>query len=141
VERVCSGLGIPHIYDFIRQQTHIRPNPEIEEEIKQAVDPTPSIVNAGLSARCEVCAETLDVFTAILGAEAGNMALNTMARGGVYLGGGIPPRIVEKLKDGTFMASFVEKGRFSEMLSQIPVYVILNDKTALFGAACFALGV
>lgn len=138
-ERVCSGIGIPHIYDFLRTQSHMRYNHEIAHKLDLAEDRTPIIVQSALKMECEICVEALNVFVSILGAEAGNMALNLLARGGVYLGGGIPPRIVEKLKDGTFMAAFVNKGRFSEMLSKIPVYVILNDKTALFGAACYAL--
>lgn len=138
-ERVCSGIGIPHIYDFLRTQTRMSYNAEIAGKLTELEDRTPLIVQAGLNMDCEVCVEVLNVFVSILGAEAGNMALNLLARGGVYLGGGIPPRIVEKLKDGVFMSSFVNKGRFAEMLSKIPVYVILNDKTALFGAACYAL--
>ncbi len=139
-ERVCSGIGIPHIYEFLRTQSYIHPNPNIAAQLETVEDRTPVIVKAALNMECEVCVETLNVFVSILGAEAGNMALNVLARGGVYLGGGIPPRILEKLKDGMFMAAFINKGRFADMLSKIPVYVILNDKTALFGAACYALG-
>lgn len=139
-ERVCSGIGIPHIYDFLRTQSYMQPNMTVTARMESVEDRTPIIVQAALNFECEVCVETLNVFVSILGAEAGNMALNLLARGGVYLGGGIPPRILEKLKDGVFMAAFVNKGRFVDMLSKIPVYVILNDKTALFGAACYALG-
>jgi glucokinase len=139
-ERVCSGIGIPHIYDFLRTQSYMHPNPHVAAQLETVEDRTPVISKAALNLDCEVCVETLNVFVSILGAEAGNMALNVLARGGVYLGGGIPPRIVEKLKDGMFMAAFINKGRFADMLSKIPVYVILNDKTALFGAACYALG-
>ncbi|MBZ0309369.1 MAG: glucokinase, partial [Anaerolineae bacterium] len=123
-----------------RTQSYMDPNPHVAAQLETVEDRTPVISKAALNLDCEVCVETLNVFVSILGAEAGNMALNVLARGGVYLGGGIPPRIVEKLKDGMFMAAFINKGRFADMLSKIPVYVILNDKTALFGAACYALG-
>jgi glucokinase len=86
---------------------------------------------------CELCRATLNTFVSILGAEAGNLALKVMATSGIYLGGGIPPKIISKLKDGTFMAAFVNKGRFAELLSRIPVYVILNENPGLLGAAYY----
>lgn len=139
-ERLCSGIGIPHIYDYLKDNHYAPEMPAIAEKLQHAEDRTPIIVQAALNLESDMCLETLNAFVSILGAEAGNMALNTMARGGVYLGGGIPPRIVEKLKDGTFMAAFMDKGRFADMLQQIPVFVIMNDKAAMFGAACYALG-
>lgn len=139
-ERVCSGIGIPSIYDYIRERTHMTYNEDVAAQIEAAKDPTPIIVQAGLGIQCAACEETINVFISILGAEAGNMALNTLAKGGVYLGGGIPPRIIDKLGDGSFMSAFINKGRFNDMLSRIPVYVIMNKETALFGAACYALG-
>ena len=84
--------------------------------------------------------DTANFSARFLGAEAGNLALKVMASGGVYLGGGIPPKILSKLKDGTFLAAFVNKGRFAEVLAQIPVAVILNEETALLGAAAYGLG-
>jgi glucokinase len=138
-ERVCSGSGLPNIYAFLKKQGFAQELPEMKKALKKTKDPTPIIVEKGMAGECELSIATLNAFVSILGAEAGNMALNVMATGGVYLGGGIPPKILTKLKDGTFMASFVNKGRFAEMLAQIPVYVILNDKTALLGAACYGL--
>lgn len=138
-ERICSGIGIPHIYDYLRENAYAPEHPDIEAKLASAEDRTPIIVQAALNLESETCEKTLDAFVTILGSEAGNMALNTLARGGVYLGGGIPPRILDKLKDGTFMSAFVDKGRFSDMMMHIPVYVILNDHTALFGAACYAM--
>ena len=139
-ERICSGIGVPHIYDYMRKSLHIRENPEVAKAIKEADDRTRIIFESALNNKSELCAETLKTFVSILGSEAGNMALKVLARGGVYLGGGIPPKILPALMDGIFMNAFTDKGRFSEMLRQIPVYVILNEKTALFGAACYALG-
>ena len=106
-----------------------------------AADPTPIIVEAGLdlAAPCALCAATLDTFTSILGAEAGNLALKVMATGGVYLGGGIPPRILPALESGTFMRAFRNKGRLSELMDRTPVRVILNARTALLGAAYYGL--
>nr|BAL58024.1 glucokinase [uncultured Chloroflexota bacterium] len=138
-ERVCSGKGIPNIYAFLKDTHFVEDAPEITEAIRQADDPTPVIIQAGLEGRCKLCQTTLNVFISILGAEAGNLALKVMATGGIYLGGGIPPKILSKLQDGTFMAAFINKGRFAQMLSRIPVYVILNDKAALLGAAYYGI--
>ncbi len=88
-----------------------------------------------LEGKSDLCVEALDLFVSLYGAEAGNLALKVMATGGLYIGGGIAPKIVQKLKDGTFMKSFVAKGRMRSLLEAIPVRVILNDKTALMGAA------
>jgi glucokinase len=139
-ERVCSGSGMPNIYAFLKKQGFAPELPEMKEALKRADDPTPIIVEKAMAGECELSIATLNSFVSILGSEAGNLTLKVMATGGVYLGGGIPPKILSKLKDGTFMAAFVNKGRFAEMLAQIPIYVILNEKTALFGAACYGLG-
>jgi glucokinase len=139
-ERVCSGSGIPNIYAFLKKQQFAPESPEVKKALKRAADPTPVIVKNAMSGECELSIATLNTFVSILGAEASNLALKVMAVGGIYLGGGIPPKILTKLKDGTFMAAFVNKGRFAEMLAQIPVYVILNDQTALLGAASYGLG-
>ena len=138
-ERVCSGKGIPNIYAFLKHNHFAEETPEVANALREASDPNPIIVQAAMDGEDELSIGTLNMFVSILGAEAGNLALKVMATGGVYLGGGIPPRILPKLKDGTFMASFVNKGRFAERLAQIPVYVILNAETALLGAACYGL--
>ena len=138
-ERVCSGMGIPNIYAYLKENGFAPELPEMASALRQASDPTPIIVERATTGECELSLATLNTFVSILGAEAGNLALKVMATGGVYLGGGIPPRILPKLKDGTFMAAFVNKGRFADILVKIPVYVILNAKTALFGAACYGL--
>jgi glucokinase len=142
VERVCSGRGIPNIYAYLRDSGHAEEPRWLAEELAEASDPTPVIAQAALSSGrpCALCASTLDVFVRILGSEAGNLALGVMATGGVYLGGGIPPRILPLLGDGRFIQAFRQKGRFSDLLSRIPVRVILNPKAALLGAACHGLG-
>ena len=139
-ERICSGQGIPSIYAFLKKNRFAEELPEMKKALRKAADPTPIIVEKAMAGECELSIATLNTFVSILGAEASNLTLKVMATGGVYLGGGIPPKILTKLKDGTFMASFVNKGRFAEMLAQVPVYVILNDRTAVLGAACYGLG-
>jgi glucokinase len=139
-ERICSGTGLPLIYAFLKKQRFAPELPEMKAALKAAADPTPVIVQKAMDGECELSIATLNMFVSILGAEAGNLALKVMAHGGIYLGGGIPPKILTKLKDGTFQAALVNKGRFAEMLAQIPVYVILNEKTALLGSASYGLG-
>jgi glucokinase len=139
-ERIASGKGMPNIYGYLKQHHFAEESPEVAEAFRQGRDPTPVIVKAAMDGICELSIGTLNAFVSILGAEAGNLALKVMATGGIYLGGGIPPKILSKLRDGTFMAAFVNKGRFAEMLSRIPVYVILNEQTALLGAAAYGLG-
>jgi len=139
-ERVCSGIGIPHIYNFLTENETRHEIPELKAKIEAAEDPVPLIVTAALNYESEICRETLEAFVSILASESANMALNVLAHGGVYLGGGIPPKILPALTDGNFEAAFLDKGRFSGMMTKIPVYVIKNEKTALFGAACYALG-
>lgn len=130
-ERVLSGEGLENIYEFISLKVHGQ-NP-----VK--IVPTPEITKKALNGVCSLCIETLELFVSILGAEAGNLALRTLARGGVYLGGGIPRQIIPKLQDSSFRDSFCAKGRFQEFLAQIPIYVILNDNAPLLGAAQIAM--
>lgn len=136
-ERICSGIGLPFIYGYLRDNRYAQEIPSVVQALQEAKDPTPVIVRAAMAGECELCIAALNSFVSILGAEAGNLTLKVMATGGVYVGGGIPPRILPKLRDGTFMASFVNKGRFADTLSRVPVYVILNPKTALLGAAWY----
>ncbi len=138
-ERVVSGQGIKHIYDYLKETTNTPENPDVARRLLQGDEPANKIISeAALSHSSELCMNTLTTFVSILGAECGNMALKTLAYGGVYLGGGIPPKIIEKLKDGSFIAAFLNKGRFSSTLIKIPVYVILKEEPGLFGAACYA---
>ncbi len=134
-ERVCSGSGIPNLYDYLRVSGgHVEPD-WLRKALSEAVDPTPIIVDAGLERRVEICVATLDMFVRILGGVVGNMALKVLATGGLYLGGGIPPRILSRLRQPDFLAAITHKGRFSELLANIPVHVILDPQAALHGAA------
>ena len=133
-ERVCSGLGLLNIYRFLRRRSGTPEPPWLSAEIA-ARDASATISRAALEGRDPVCVQALDLMVSIYGAEAGNLALKYLATGGVYLGGGIAPQILPKLRDGGFVRSFAAKGRFTALLEQIPVRVILNDKTALIGAA------
>ena len=138
-EWVCSGIGISNIYAFLKE-TGFAPEPDwLAEQLATVEDDTPLIVNTALNGDVALCTATLELFVAILGAEAGNMALKILATGGVYLGGGIPPRILPVLQEGAFMEAFLNKGRFARLLRQMPVRVIMNAKAALMGAAAFGL--
>lgn len=140
-ERVCSGKGIPNIYRYLKAIDFAEEPAWLTEELASVTDPTPVIVNAALDTEraCPLCSATLQTFVAILGAEAGNLALKVLATGGVYLGGGIPPRILPLLQSERFMQAFLNKGRFADLLKQVPVHVILNSKAALLGAAYYGL--
>ena len=139
-ERVCSGSGIPNIYRFLKESGRAQEPQWLADRLAQADDPTPVIANAALEQNPpEICHLTMETFVAILGAEAGNLTLKTLAIGGIYLGGGIPPRILSALERPVFMQNFTNKGRFSDMMAKVPVYVICNPKAALLGAACHGL--
>jgi glucokinase len=141
-ERVCSGSGIPNIYAFLRDSGQASEPAWLAARIAAAPDPTPLIVQAALdeSRPSELCVATLETFVTILGAEAGNLALKVLATGGVYLGGGIPPRLLRLLANPAFLDAFRGKGRMADLLDRVPIYVILNPKAALLGAACFGFG-
>jgi glucokinase len=136
-ERVVSGPGIYHIYRFLRDTGRGDEPPWLRQQLQHG-DPAAAISQAALAGTSALCEQTLDLFAALYGAEAGNLALKLMATGGMYVGGGIAPKIVKKLTDTTFMAAFVAKGRLQSLLQEIPVRVILNDRTALLGAARYA---
>ncbi len=140
-ELVCSGMGIPNLYAYFRSGGYAEEPDWLAEELSEADDPTPVIVQAALDEErpCELCQLVLDTFVSILGAEAGNLALKVMATGGVYLGGGIPPRIIPSLEQGDFLEAFRAKGRHSDLMERMPVHVILNPEVALLGAACYGL--
>ena len=140
-ERVCSGIGLPNLYDYLKDSGIASEPHWLAVQLAAAADPVPVIVNAALAAEpgSELCVATLDLFVSILGAEAGNLALKLYALGGVYLAGGIPPRILPALEDGRFMAAFRLKGRLSSLLSNVPVHVILDPEAGLSGAAHYGL--
>lgn len=137
-ERVSSGSGIPNLFDFLRSTgRHDEPD-WLRQALSEASDPTPVIVNAALERKADVCVATLDMFVRILGGIIGNMALKLLATG-IYLGGGIPPRILARLQQRDFLSAVQNKGRFSELVSDIPIHVILDPDAALHGAAWHAL--
>lgn len=138
-ERLLSGAGIQAIYEFLRD--HKKNEPTWLAERLKAADPPAVIAEAGLAKQADIAVQTLDLFASIYGAEAGNLALKAMALSGVYLGGGIAPKLLPKLKDGTFMRAFTAKGRYKRLLSAIPVRVITNPKAGLLGAAAVAAGI
>ena len=136
-ERVVSGMGLTNIYDFLRDVRGME-EPDWLAERLSTEDPNAVITELALAAKSEICEKALDMFVAAYGAEAGNLALKVLSIGGLYIGGGIAPRILEKLKDGTFMRSFTDKGRLSQLLINMPVRVILESRAALLGAAAYA---
>ncbi|MFL7837648.1 MAG: glucokinase [Candidatus Promineifilaceae bacterium] len=138
-ERLCSGIGIPNIYRFLLDSGDYEEPAWLRESLNEAKDSTPVIVRAAIEGSAEICLETLNLFMEILGGEAANLALKVLATGGIYIGGGIPPRILPQLESSRFMEVFRSKGRFSEMMATMPVYVIRNPKVALYGAAYEAL--
>jgi len=137
-ERALSGPGLFNIYSFLKDSGRGQETPAIAERMK-AEDPAAVISHAGLSGECRLCRDSLDLFASLYGAEAGNLALRTLCLGGLYVGGGIAPKIHGKLAEGGFMKAFLDKGRMASLLAEIPVRVVLNDKTALLGAARYAL--
>jgi glucokinase len=137
-ERVLSGPGLYNIYQFLRDTGRGKEPVWLAEELRQQ-DPAATISQAALTGRSALCVQALDLFVSLYGAEAGNLALKVMATGGLYVGGGIAPKIMQKLEDSTFVQAFIAKGRMRPLLEAMPVRVILNDKTALLGAARCAL--
>ena len=136
-ERVVSGMGLTNIYEFLREVRGLEEPAWLAERMTHE-DPNAVITESALKAKSEICEKALDMFVSAYGAEAGNLALKLMSVGGLYVGGGIAPRILEKLKDGTFMKAFTDKGRLSQLLVNTPVRVILENRTALIGAAAYA---
>ncbi len=137
VERAVSGPGLHAIYRFLRETEGLAESEGVEARLA-AEDPPRVIVQEGLSRGSGACREALWIFSSLYGAQAGNLALQVMATGGVYLGGGIAPAILPALSDGPFLDSFLSKGRFREFLERVPVKVIRDDKAALLGAAHYA---
>ncbi|HXR17567.1 MAG TPA: glucokinase [Terriglobales bacterium] len=133
-ERIVSGPGLVNVFHFLRDTGRGTEPQWLTEEMSHA-DPAAAISRAALAGKCALCEQALDLFVSVYAAEAGNLALKLMATGGVYLGGGIAPKMLAKLSGPLFMHSFVGKGRMQPLLETIPVKVITNDKTALMGAA------
>ena len=137
-ERVVSGMGMTSIYEFLRDVRGMEVPVALAQKIEAAHDPNSVITEQALAGRSEICVRTMDMFVSAYGAEAGNLALKILSVGGLYVGGGIAPRILDKLKDGTFMKAFTDKGRLSQLLINTPVRIILESRAAVLGAAAYA---
>ena len=136
-ERVVSGLGLANVYAYCRDVKGLEEPPWLKDRMR-AEDPNAVIGELGESGASPLCVETLNIFVSAYGAEAGNLALKILSVGGMYVGGGIAPKLLKKMQDGTFMKAFTDKGRLSDLLVQMPVRLILEDRAALMGAAAYA---
>ncbi|MBV9957155.1 MAG: glucokinase [Acidobacteria bacterium] len=137
-ERVLSGPGLVNVYNFFKEREGAAEPAWLAEALAASDDQAQTIAAAALDEKAELCVRALDLFVTIYGAQAGNLALTFKATGGVYVGGGIAPKIIAKLGDGLFMKAFREKGRLAPLVAAIPVHIIMNPKTALLGAASYA---
>jgi glucokinase len=136
-ERVISGPGLTNIYTFLREEKKMEEPAWLRERMHNE-DPNAVIGDAGESGKSELCSKALEMFAASYGAEAGNMVLTVLATGGMYIGGGIAPKMLRTMQNGVFMQAFTDKGRLSELLIHTPVNIILESRAALIGAAAFA---
>jgi len=136
-ERVVSGPGLYNIYRFLKDTGRFPDPAWLAERLAQEADASAVIAQAALNHEADICVAVLERFMSIYGAEAGNLALKALATGGIYIGGGIAPKILPKFSEGGFMSAFLDKGRFSGLLADIPVRVIVEPKTALRGAAAY----
>jgi glucokinase len=142
VERVVSGRGIVATYKFLRDRGDIAESPEIAKVVRSnEPDPDPAavIAQAALESKDLLCQKTMEIFVEAYGAEAGNLSLKLLPYGGLYVAGGIAPKILPLLQDGRFLAAFKHKGRMSPLLEQMPVRVVLNSQVGLLGAVLYAL--
>ena len=137
-ERIVSGPGLVSVYEFFRDRAHVT-EPAWLTEARRSGDPAAAISQAALEQTDEVCAQALELFVSVYGAEAGNLALKILATGGVFVAGGIAPKILPRLKQGPFLESFHNKGRYRSLMERLPVRIVLNEKTALLGAAHYAV--
>ena len=135
-ERIVSGPGIYSLYQFLVEVKEERQSTLVMDEMQQG-DATAVISEFAVRKKDPLCEKVIDWFLSLYGAESGNMALKFLSLGGFYIGGGIAPRLLKLFKDSDFVPSFSNKGRFKELLSSIPIYIILNENTALLGAAAY----
>jgi glucokinase len=140
VERVCSGIGVPNIYEYLRDEERIPERPDVTRVIASARDRTRAIVDAATDSDnpSALCRATIDMLVAILASEAGNLFLKVFATGGIYLAGGIALRLLGALQEPRFMQTFSRKGRFTHLMERVPVHVI-TARAALIGAAVYGL--
>lgn len=134
IERIISGMGILNIYDYLKSTKKYSEPVWLAKRIK--TDYPAKVINEAACEKAQkLCIKTIDVFLSILGAAAGNLALTGLTKGGVYIGGGIPPKLLWRIKEDAFMKAFTGKGRFKGLMKKIPVNIILNNNTGLIGAA------
>jgi glucokinase len=140
-ERVCSGRGIPNLFEFLEQRGELRAENRLNAQLAAAPNPTAVIVDAGLAnrGRSRLSEATLDLFTLILGAETGNTALRFLTTGGMYLSGSLVQRLLPLIERPAFLHAFLRKGRLTDLLERVPLHVITHPNAALFGAIQFAL--
>lgn len=136
-ERVLSGPGLANVFDYLRDVEQLAVPPALAEAIATG-DPAAAIAAAALADEAVIASTALDMFVAIYGAEAGNWALKLKATGGIWVGGGIAPKILPKIEEGDFLAAFLDKGRFADFLGRVPVRVVVAKDTPLYGSACYA---
>jgi glucokinase len=133
-ERVLSGPGLVNVYEFLRDRGHEKESPEFATELRKS-DPAAIISQAAIEGSCALAVKALDLWVAVYGAEASNLALKVMATGGLFLTGGISPKVLSKLAGPAFLKAFLAKGRMRPLLESIPVQVVTNEKAGLLGAA------
>jgi glucokinase len=133
-ERVLSGPGLVNVYEFLHENGYAKESPELASQL-QAGDAAAAISHAALANTCPLAARALDLWVSVYGAEASNLALKVMATGGLFLAGGISPKVLPKLTGPIFTEAFLDKGRLRPLLEAIPVQVVTNDKAGLLGAA------
>jgi glucokinase len=140
VERVCSGIGVPNIYEYLRDEERIPERAEVAQLIASAKDHTRAIVDAAVDPKnpSELCRATIEVLISILASEAANLVLKVFATGGIYISGGIALHLLDALQEPQFMQAFTNKGRFKELMARIPIHVI-TTRAALVGAAAYGL--
>jgi glucokinase len=138
-ERVLSGPGIKNIYDFLRDTKKVEEPKELREQMSEAPDPPALISKLAAEGKSPICDQTMSLFVTIYGAETGNCALHFMSTGGIFIGGSIAAKNINKMKDPAFMKSFLDKGRMTPLLQQMPVKILLNDDSGIIGAARYTL--
>lgn len=137
VERVLSGRGLINIYHYLLDEKIEKECSDVRDEMRRD-DPAKVITVHAEKRSCKACERALDMFIEIYGQEVGNFALKTLATGGIFVGGGIAAKLSKQLKKGSFLKSFINKGRFSDFLKEIPIKIILNPDTALMGSVFYA---
>jgi len=140
IERVLSGPGLVNIYSFLRDRAHCEEPESLRREVSASRHPAAVISGYGMEGRFPICVRTLDIFAGLLGSRAGDVVLSYLSTGGLYLGGGIPPKLIGKLREGGTVEAYLRKGRLSPLVESTPLRVILNERAALLGAASIAAG-